>query len=551
MQKKDSIHPLLLLSLFTISFTLFTSHFPLFDWDEVNFAEVAREMLLTGDYFKVQIDFRPFFEKPPLFFLMQAATMKALGVTEFAARIPNAICGLFTLVLLFFAGKKIRSTSFGFNWALLYACSFLPHVFFKTGLIDPWFNFFIFSALILFFFDSVGKVLAVLPLILATMTKGPVGVGLFTITYALFLLNKKFVNRKHSIRKEGFSLVFVSLITLCICSIWYFSQMPQSDPGRSTLFEFIRYQIRLLLTHDAGHGGFFFYHFVVLLIGCFPASFLCLPSIKEIFYDLRKRKTFSFDSLMFFLLTTVLVIFSIVQTKIIHYSSLAYFPITYLGARFLQKKQNDHSSSIWQTSIIYSIVVAILILFLPILLRFLSTHSFQTSNPYITGLLTSPFSTWRWYDGWPSFFLFGGVFLFLYTARFEYFLVFCHFFVTAMFVSFVPKAFLQTQGPLIEFYKTHAKEDVYFEPLDHKSFAHLFYTKSKPLYPEHNKDFSKGFKDGMSKRVWLLYDPFIDRPAYFTAKASSTDLFNQFSQLQKIGEKGGYVFLIRYKRISN
>ena len=32
----------------------------LFDWDEINFAESAREMILTGDYLTVQIDFIPF-----------------------------------------------------------------------------------------------------------------------------------------------------------------------------------------------------------------------------------------------------------------------------------------------------------------------------------------------------------------------------------------------------------------------------------------------------------------------------------------------------------
>lgn len=39
----------------------------LFDWDEVNFAECAREMIVTGDYYHPQIDFEPFWEKPPLF----------------------------------------------------------------------------------------------------------------------------------------------------------------------------------------------------------------------------------------------------------------------------------------------------------------------------------------------------------------------------------------------------------------------------------------------------------------------------------------------------
>ena len=44
----------------------------LFDCDEINYAESAREMIVTGDYLTVQIDFEPFPEKPPLFFWLQA-----------------------------------------------------------------------------------------------------------------------------------------------------------------------------------------------------------------------------------------------------------------------------------------------------------------------------------------------------------------------------------------------------------------------------------------------------------------------------------------------
>ena len=39
----------------------------LFDWDEINFAESAREMINSGNYLTVQINFEPFWEKPPLF----------------------------------------------------------------------------------------------------------------------------------------------------------------------------------------------------------------------------------------------------------------------------------------------------------------------------------------------------------------------------------------------------------------------------------------------------------------------------------------------------
>ena len=40
-----------------LAFILFLGAPPLFDWDEINFAESAREMMVSGDYFRVQIKF--------------------------------------------------------------------------------------------------------------------------------------------------------------------------------------------------------------------------------------------------------------------------------------------------------------------------------------------------------------------------------------------------------------------------------------------------------------------------------------------------------------
>src|SRR3954468_10540633 len=73
----------------------------LFDWDEINFAECAREMIVTGDYSHVQLNFQPFWEKPPLFIWLQVLSMKIFGVNEFAARFPDAICGILTLNIIY------------------------------------------------------------------------------------------------------------------------------------------------------------------------------------------------------------------------------------------------------------------------------------------------------------------------------------------------------------------------------------------------------------------------------------------------------------------
>src|ERR1044072_4751719 len=84
----------------------------LLDWDEINFAECAREMLVTHDYNTVQVDFVPFWEKPPLFIWMQALCMKLFGMNELAARLPNAIGVAVSLSTLFVLGSRISGKKF-------------------------------------------------------------------------------------------------------------------------------------------------------------------------------------------------------------------------------------------------------------------------------------------------------------------------------------------------------------------------------------------------------------------------------------------------------
>ena len=134
----------LIIFLGLILFLPFLGNVHLFDWDEINFAEAAREMIVTGDYLQVRIDFEPFHEKPPLFIWVQVASMKVFGINDFAARLPNAIIGIITLLILFKIGKNLIDDRFGLIWVLSYIGSFLPHFYFKTGIIDPTFNLLIF-----------------------------------------------------------------------------------------------------------------------------------------------------------------------------------------------------------------------------------------------------------------------------------------------------------------------------------------------------------------------------------------------------------------------
>src|ERR1700739_643482 len=98
---KSPLISLVLVAVGALLFFPFLGRVHLFDWDEINFAECAREMIAAKQYFLVTINYLPFWEKPPLFIWMQALSMKMVGVSDYAARLPNAICGIATMVLLY------------------------------------------------------------------------------------------------------------------------------------------------------------------------------------------------------------------------------------------------------------------------------------------------------------------------------------------------------------------------------------------------------------------------------------------------------------------
>lgn len=81
--------------------------FPLVGPDEPRYAEVAREMLARRDFITPTLGGLPWFEKPPLLYWMMMLTYRVFGVSEYAARLGPAICGLATALFVYWIGKAI------------------------------------------------------------------------------------------------------------------------------------------------------------------------------------------------------------------------------------------------------------------------------------------------------------------------------------------------------------------------------------------------------------------------------------------------------------
>ncbi len=511
----------------------------LFDWDEVNFAEAAREMLVTGEFSYVQINFRPFWEKPPLFIWMQALSMSVFGINEFAARFPNAVCGAVTLVLLFNIGSKLVSNKFGLLWVLIYTGSLLPQFYFRSGIIDPWFNLFIFLGIHQLICATEHEQLnklqlgaSALLIGLAVMTKGPTALGLVGICAVIYFLTS-FRNHKWKIA-DG--IVYLTIV-LVVGFSWFFIEIAKGHGY--VIQEAIDYHIRLFAKNEAGHGEPFYYHPIVLLIGCFPMSLFLL------FSWTRKTEAPSniahYSKWMTILFWVVLVVFSIVKTKIVHYSSLTYFPMSFLAAWFIHASFDKKIIfKHWQQAVLILFILILGTAF--VLLGILDS----VKEPLLELLKNDGFALGNFSQYVPDgrfdfligiFFILGGLTSVLLINKtknaslglFAISLIT----VTLLSTAIAPKIDKYTQASLFDFYKSKS-EDAYLQPLGFHSYAHLFYGRKTPVTIETDDE-----------PKWMVFEK-VDKPVYFIVKPRDLEAtLNYFPHLQEIDRKGGYIILER------
>lgn len=533
-----------------ILFVPFLGSVRLFDWDEVNFAECAREMIVSGDYLHMQIDFRPFYEKPPAFIWLQVLSMKVFGINEFAARLPNALIGAVSMLVLFSIGSRVNGQRFGILWCVVYAGSLLPHFYFRSGIIDPLFNLFIFLSVWSMIKEGrsgtnewgIG-IRSGLWAGLAVMTKGPVGFGLVMLTTSVV-----WVILRKRMPLPWRQVLSATITTIAVTSVWFGVDYIQNGP--TFIMENLAYQVRLLTTGDAGHEQPWYYHSIVLLIGCYPASIFFFGGIRASDGEgAHQRIVRIWMTVLFFV---VLVVFSLVKTKIIHYSSMTYLPLTYLATVAIDRWLSGHRSWTWKRTTALALIaipITVLCFMLPWVFMnrdwLLSLPTFR--DQYLRAAIQQD-GGWLGFEPYVALVLLVGLICAWYMKRTNRQVVSIAvlFGSVMLFVSLflplvAPRIEPYTQGAAITFYQSMVGKDVYIKPLTMKSYAHLFYT-NKPI---HLSAAAMGI-GADDWEPWLLNGP-VDKPTFFVAKVNDAEKWRSHPNLKVIRDNGGFVVFERIR----
>lgn len=78
-------------------------------YDDAAYAHEAKIILQTGDWWTMRLNGYADFDKPPLFVWLEATSLWCLGRTDFAAKLPSAILGFATILLIYALTRELVS----------------------------------------------------------------------------------------------------------------------------------------------------------------------------------------------------------------------------------------------------------------------------------------------------------------------------------------------------------------------------------------------------------------------------------------------------------
>lgn len=135
--KKTPLQDSLLLTLgISILFGFLLGTRPLNVPDEARYCEIAREMLVSHDFITPHFNGIKYFEKPILFYWMQALALNVGGLNEWSCRFVNALMALIGCLAVYGAGYSLFDRKAGLWAASVLATSFLYFIMARVVTLD-------------------------------------------------------------------------------------------------------------------------------------------------------------------------------------------------------------------------------------------------------------------------------------------------------------------------------------------------------------------------------------------------------------------------------
>jgi len=247
--------------------------------DESRYAEIPREMIVTGDWVVPHLDGFRYFEKPVLGYWCNAAAMLLFGQNAFAIRLPSALAtGMSALLLFILVQKFAGGYSTGILTAIVFLTSMMVFAIGSFNVLDSIFSMFLAGAMVSFFFayneKHAGRKNVLLMVFgaccgFAFLTKGFLAFAIPVITIVPFLIWER----------RGLKLFRICWIPILVALLVAFPwsvKIYRREPEFWHYFFWVEH-IQRFASRDAQHPQPFYYFIPLLFLGPLPWTFL-LPA---------------------------------------------------------------------------------------------------------------------------------------------------------------------------------------------------------------------------------------------------------------------------------
>jgi 4-amino-4-deoxy-L-arabinose transferase-like glycosyltransferase len=399
----------------------------LIDRDEPRFAEASREMIERGDYIVPYFNNQLRLDKPPLAYWAQAASYRIFGENDFAARFPSALAAAFTALSILAWGARMGGEKVGWWAAIIFTLSLQTFLHAKAAVADMWLVLFVTTA------HWAGYELVQLPtlnaqrstlnsegihqtsnikhqtclwwlafyfsLALGFLAKGPIAwTPLLTVSAIIIYARDWPLARR-------FKFLPRILLTLAVVALWGIPALIQTQ-GEFFAIGIGRHVIGRSFATMEGHGanslGMYLlllpFYFVTVFVSFFPWS-IKLPWLTCKLWQKRKAGVIrlrqgyggqagpGYSRIDNYLLTgiaIIFVIFTLVKTKLPHYTLPAFPLLALLLARHWTEAAISENRRSTFTSIAVTtaaIWIAIALVLPPLVARFFPAYQlFQESR---------------------------------------------------------------------------------------------------------------------------------------------------------------------------
>jgi 4-amino-4-deoxy-L-arabinose transferase-like glycosyltransferase len=356
---------------------------PLIDRDEPRFAEASREMRQSGDYLVPRLNGEYRFDKPPLIYWCQVLSFDGLGENDFAARFPSVIFAALVSVATWMFASRIFGPRVGIWSGIIFATSLQVFIHARAAVADMPLVFFFLTATWAdwersrnprstfwwwIFYFSLG---------FGFLAKGPAA-----LLPAFFAPARALLNRA-PYRVEVRSALWGVLVVLIVIGLW---GVPALLATNGTYLEIGlgKHVLQRSLQPMESHGGaglagyllFLPFYLAVSFFSFFPWCLFLPGCFRRLLSHREPDENFLLGPILI-----VLLVFTLIQTKLPHYVLPAYPMLAILVAR--QAVKSRWRQAMLGLALVLYLLIA-LVGFRMIEPEFLSKRIAETALPLIS-----------------------------------------------------------------------------------------------------------------------------------------------------------------------